>query len=148
MKCPKCKTTVNIETTDSLHTCDQCGYEFQIEIDPIDIKVEEKQMADNESAEEPVEPYVSVLPKKFLADDPDFVDPALSGTANNRVLLPDGAGGLTSVVRNVVKIQHRGKTIELLKLTDEERRRWRFWTSAISIVIGVLFIILFFWLLY
>ena len=150
MKCPKCGAVIEIDAKVDLYICAQCQYKFRVESETEITEVQEINTDSKvlvETKEETVA-YVSVLPRKFLADDPDFVDSSLSGKSSNRVLLPDGTGGVTSVGRNVVKIQHRGQTIELIKFSDEERRRWRFWTNSISIGIGILFIAIFFWLLY
>ena len=86
-----------------------------------------------------------LLPKKFLADDPEFVDHRMRpGGLGARVLLPDGKGGVNSVDRNVVRIEHRGKLIDLQALPPEQRRRRQIVVNLVSIVIGAIFILLFF----
>lgn len=147
MKCPSCNADIKTDSNDELTACPECRHQFASAA-TVSSMESSNEINQNEDADSIANAYESLLPKKFLADDPEFVDRSMSATASGRVLLPDGSGGVTSVGRHVVKVQHRGHTIELVKLTDEERRRWRFWTNTISIALGVLFIALFFWLLY
>ena len=76
------------------------------------------------------------LPPKFLVDDPDFQ----GYQDQEKVLLPDGKGGITSVKRNVVKVQHKGQTIELIALTPQQRRRRQLIWNCVWIGIGILFL--------
>ncbi len=97
---------------------------------------------------EPDDEMVSRLPGKFLADDPGYVDRSVNSKTSDKVLLPDGKGGVTSVSKNIVKIEHQGQTIELIALSPEEKRKRQFWINLVSILLGVCLVVLFFWLVY
>ncbi len=87
------------------------------------------------------------LPPKFLADDPEFIDRRINAKRDNRVLLPDGGGGLQSVDNNIVRIEHKGKTYELTMLSPEQRRKRQRLVNAVSIALAAIFLVVFFlWL--
>ena len=88
------------------------------------------------------------LPKKFLADDPGFVDRSVSGRSERKVLIPDGKGGLKSVDQQVVRIQHRGETVELVAMSEEDRLKRQRLINVLAILFGIVFLLLFFWLLF
>lgn len=93
-------------------------------------------------------PIENRLPKKFLADDPDFIDRSLGRQGARNVLIPDGRGGMQRVDERIVKIEHKGEMIELIALPENERRKRQRITNFVSILIGVLFFVFFFWLLF
>ena len=99
-----------------------------------------------EVAEPTVPPIESFLPNKFLADDPNFIDRSVERSGTRKVLIPDGRGGMQSVDERIVKIEHKGEIIELIALPEHERQKRQRIINFVSIAIGVLFFVLFFWL--
>jgi len=110
--------------------------------------VEDSDAASVEAAEPEAPSIEDLLPKKFLADDPDFADRSLGRSGARNVLLPDGRGGLKSVDGRIVKIEHKGETIELIALPEHERIKRQRIINFASIFIGVIFFVLFFWLFF
>ncbi|MEM9410473.1 MAG: hypothetical protein AAGA30_05135 [Planctomycetota bacterium] len=101
----------------------------------------------SERSETDVTPSI-YLPPQFLADDPDFVDHSVKRHHNPKVLLPDGLGGVTAVDSQIVRIQHRGQTVELKTLPAEKKRFRQMWINIVSIILGGLFLWIFFkWVL-
>ena len=149
MKCPECSAEIGVaEENEGTIICKVCLAELDASV-LIDISKNDEETTEHEPEEEAVVvPFCSKLPAKFLAVDPDFLDQRLASWRSERVLLPKRSGGVTSVDRNVVRIQHGGKTIELKKLSAEEKRIWQFWINLLAISLGILLFVLFFWLIY
>jgi hypothetical protein len=88
-----------------------------------------------------------LLPPKFLAADPEFVANSIGGESDWTVLLPDGEGGVIPVDDRVVRIMHRGKVIELWRLPEETRRFRQSISNVVFVLIGLIFLLLLFWLM-
>ena len=76
---------------------------------------------------------IKLLPPKFLAGS----STAPSALGPNELRLPNSEGGSDSIDDRVVKIQHKGQVIELVKLTDEQRKRRRLIYNSIAIALGI-----------
>ena len=76
---------------------------------------------------------IQLLPPKFLAGS-STVSPALGP---NELRLLNAEGGSDAVDDRVVKIEHKGQIIELVKLTDKQRQRRRLIYNSIAIVLGL-----------
>lgn len=161
--CPNCSTELS-QGTDASEavTCSHCQFVFLVAAstvnpDPVaeaeSDSEPEKEPESDQAQPEPKQPIIvdvdearerraklsALLPPKFLIADPDF-----EGGGSETVMIPDGKGGIASVKRNVVKVQHKGKTVELITLTPEERRRRQAFWNCIWVIAGVLF----FWLVF
>lgn len=102
--------------------------------------------AGTESDSKPVE-IERLLPPRFLANDPDFVDRRVTGQTSGRVLLPDAAGGVQAVDDSTVRIEHQGRKIELVRLSPEEKRKRQLIINVVAILAGLAFLVLVFrWL--
>ena len=84
------------------------------------------------------------LPPKFLADDPELVHHSHSRKGQQKILLPDGSGGVQSVENNIVRIEHKGQIVELIALSPQQRQKRQRLTNFIAVLLGALFLILFF----
>lgn len=110
--------------------------------------VEDSSNVTSEHSQPETPPVESRLPEKFLADDPDFFDRRVGRSGSRRVLIPDGRGGMQSVDELIVKVEHQGEMIELVALPAHERRRRQRIVNFVSVVIGALFMLIFFWLFF
>lgn len=145
VSCPECHAASEFDAQIGKYVCVECEVEF---VEGSTNPVDESDKIESVPEKADGDAYVSKLPPKFLADDPDFVDFSLGGRHNQKILLPDGSGGVTSVQQNIVKIQHKGKTIELVALSPDEKRKRQLWINTASIGLGILLMVLFFWLIY
>ena len=135
--CPNCEQPLENQSVVELTNCPQCGHELAIAAEIVQVNVVED--VDYQEQEKLKRNRVEkMLPPKFLVEDPDFQ--GLDRGEN--VFLPDGKGGITSVKRNVVKVQHKGKTVELVALSPEKRRRQQLIWNCVWIFLGVFVLLL------
>ena len=121
-----CSSCGEILSDSNIDVCPGCEHEFASRQDTV-AAAEHEELA-------------KLLPPKFLIYDPDF-DTNMDG---DHVFLPDGKGGITSVKRNVVKVKHKGQTVELIALSAEKKRQWQLIWNFIWIFAGILFLALVF----
>ena len=151
-RCVECGQIVEIaeEFSDKPIVCESCefldsndsGIGDETENEETDVVDEGPDEAEMERVR--LESVLSKLPRKFLADDPDFVDHRVSRNQHEKVLLPDGGGGVQSVDGNIVRIKHKGQMIELVALSPEQRQKRQRLVNLVSIVLGAVFLLLFF----
>ncbi len=84
-----------------------------------------------------------LLPPLFLVADPDFVAHRIQKGSSQFILLPDGKGGVKSINENIIRIEHRGRTVELVALPAGEKRKRQRIVNFVFIAIGILFLIVF-----
>ena len=155
LTCPHCQLIVQFDQEFSEHdganvACPKCDEIIDIRAvlkESLNANLEHEESGDGDSDADEGKAEI-FLPPKFLADDPDFVDHSVSGQRSSRVLLPDGAGGVSAVDSNIVRIEHRGQTVELKALSPEKKRFRQRWINIVSILLGAAFLWMFFrWIL-
>ena len=91
------------------------------------------------------------LPPKFTVEDPDGdeyqTQSNLPTVAEHEVILPDGEGGYNCVDSRVVRVERNGEILELRAPTKESRAFNRMIQSLFSIGLGILILLLAFWIL-
>ena len=91
------------------------------------------------------------LPPRFTVDDPDEEEwqykPNLPAIGEYEVILPDGDGGYQRIDSRVVHVERNGEILELKAPTKESRAFNRMIQNVFSIGLGILILILAFWIL-
>ena len=91
------------------------------------------------------------LPPKFTVEDPDGdeyqTQSNLPTVAEHEVILPDGEGGYNRVDSRVVRVERNGEILELKAPTKESRAFNRMIQNLFSIGLGILILLLAFWIL-
>ena len=91
------------------------------------------------------------LPPKFTVEDPDGdeyqTQSNLPTVAEHEVILPDGEGGYNCVDSRVVRVERNGEILELKAPTKESRAFNRMIQNLFSIGVGILILLLAFWIL-
>ena len=91
------------------------------------------------------------LPPKFTVEDPDGdeyqTQSNLPTVAEHEVILPDGEGGYNCVDSRVVRVERNGEILELKAPTKESRAFNRMIQNLFSIGLGILILLLAFWIL-
>ena len=87
------------------------------------------------SHEEERAPVDDLLPPRFEVADPTRI--RVGSLPDNKILLPDGEGGLKQVDQRIVQVEHRGQKVSLVALTPKQRIRRRIITNMIAILIGI-----------
>ena len=88
---------------------------------------------------------LAMLPPKF--DVPDPARTKIRSAESATVIIPDGTGGTRQISQRVLHIEHNGRQVTLLASTPAERKRMRLLTNFFSIVVGILILVLAYWLL-
>ena len=152
--CPACSKAIKLHDGAILEelVCESCGHNLET--------TSKSEKGQNENAassvvspdetalvQAKIKQAIDMLPPQFLADDPDFVDYRVKSGHQQRILLPDSGGGVQSVDGNIVRIQHKGQTYELVALSPDQRRKRQQLINIVSIAVGAIFLFLFFrWL--
>ena len=89
--------------------------------------------------------YSSLLPPRFEVSDPTEIEGIELDT--NKVLLPDGQGGMQQLDRRVVQVEHDGQKIPLVALTDRQKIQRRLIIHSTGVGLSIIILILAFWLL-
>ena len=126
-------------------TCPNCGREFVI--GPFVEGIVAGNGSNEKSTPDVRSSVEHLLPPRFLVADPDFVDRRIQKGSSQFVLLPDGKGGVKSIDENIIRIEHRGRTVELVALPPAEKRKRQRIVNLVFIAIGILFLIVFFLLI-
>lgn len=88
-----------------------------------------------------------LLPPRFDVLDPQQLALRRRHDSDQKVILPDGKGGLSKVDDRFVTITHKGEEINLISLPPEQLRRKRQIQNSIAIIIGAIVLAIVFALL-
>lgn len=142
--CPHCTTKFVLTDSSAQQstTCSNCRRKFLIQIDVEGADVE--QGLDEKSLPSAHSSVEQLLPPQFLVADPEFVDHRIQTENRQFVLLPDGKGGVKSIDENIIRIEHRGRTVELVALPPAEKRRRQRIINFVFMAIGIVVLIILF----
>ncbi len=103
-------------------------------------------ISEPEVDEDQPEPIDHLLPPRFDVLDPTQM--AIKSSKNQfKVLLPDGKGGMAEVDQRIVRVEHEGERVSLVKMTPEQKARRRLIQNIIAIIIGIAMMGFAFWML-